>query len=749
VSAYAYNDNGNSSYVKADGITLASRSSFASEFKTYVDLYPSNIELGYKIIWSIAHPYIGIAVVADSVSILDVHEWNAQNVQDPTNSLDHNPIPLVLRIKPGWNKTGQPQTGAVKGYVTDSATEDPIKGAEVCVNGYCNKTDEDGYYLIEGIPIGKCQICANAEDYEEDCKSIEITAGATLQKDFQLVVAELPDLTFSYEGLYSPDGIYISPEEVVPGEFVYINVMVRNIGGGVAKEDFYVNFYLGNPDKDKNGVIDPDAKQIGQKIVEGPFPAGVGPSVWIDWTPSGVPPYDIYVVIDPEVDTTDSKIGSVLESDEDNNKAHTVIVTDTPTSNIALILAPHAWHYNGYTENLAAILRQHGWEAIVWQNIEIGNNSQVNVPSFFGLLEENIIGLIHYAGHGPEKVDCLHLEAYNNRKEAMDRYIELAKYYPGVGFMEWEKAGKKAGIWTICITGKALTERFKSHTLGNAFVYLEGCYYGKHKDLCNAFTKIGAGAVLGFTDYVYGYADLGESPGARTVTDYSEEFYNHLFEDKTTVGQANQITKPPCAHYILPLWCVRDSIPRIYGDENLKLVSPENAKILTIVANSPVDLIISDPNGNVYDKNSDEYHEVDLDADGDLEDIIIIKNRNLGLYKITIIPESDAGTSERYSLEAASPGSPVITLAENVPISDIPAQPYIIESTEEGIFRKIPGDLDNDADIDQDDLNILLTHRNQPASVCPECDIDGDGVITVLDARKLVLLCTRPRCATE
>jgi len=61
----------------------------------------------------------------------------------------------------------------------------------------------------------------------------------------------------------------------------------------------------------------------------------------------------------------------------------------------------------------------------------------------------------------------------------------------------------------------------------------------------------------------------------------------------------------------------------------------------------------------------------------------------------------------------------------------------------------ITGDLDNDGDVDQNDLNILLTYRNQSASVCPECDLDGDGVITVLDARKLVLLCTRPRCATE
>jgi len=61
----------------------------------------------------------------------------------------------------------------------------------------------------------------------------------------------------------------------------------------------------------------------------------------------------------------------------------------------------------------------------------------------------------------------------------------------------------------------------------------------------------------------------------------------------------------------------------------------------------------------------------------------------------------------------------------------------------------ITGDLDGDSDIDQNDLNILLTYRNQPASACPECDIDGDGIITVLDARKLVLMCTRPRCATE
>ncbi len=59
------------------------------------------------------------------------------------------------------------------------------------------------------------------------------------------------------------------------------------------------------------------------------------------------------------------------------------------------------------------------------------------------------------------------------------------------------------------------------------------------------------------------------------------------------------------------------------------------------------------------------------------------------------------------------------------------------------------GDLDDDCDIDRDDVGLLLGYRNQPASQCLECDLDGDGTVTVLDARMLVLQCTRPRCATE
>jgi hypothetical protein len=61
-----------------------------------------------------------------------------------------------------------------------------------------------------------------------------------------------------------------------------------------------------------------------------------------------------------------------------------------------------------------------------------------------------------------------------------------------------------------------------------------------------------------------------------------------------------------------------------------------------------------------------------------------------------------------------------------------------------------PGDLDHDGDVDRNDLNLLLAARNTQASGPSDPrDLDGDGVITVLDGRKLTLLCTRPACATN
>ncbi len=66
--------------------------------------------------------------------------------------------------------------------------------------------------------------------------------------------------------------------------------------------------------------------------------------------------------------------------------------------------------------------------------------------------------------------------------------------------------------------------------------------------------------------------------------------------------------------------------------------------------------------------------------------------------------------------------------------------------------QPVPGDFDRDGDVDRIDLEFILQDRNMvvdDSSCGSVCDLDSDGVITMLDARKLVLLCSRTRCATE
>ena len=76
----------------------------------------------------------------------------------------------------------------------------------------------------------------------------------------------------------------------------------------------------------------------------------------------------------------------------------------------------------------------------------------------------------------------------------------------------------------------------------------------------------------------------------------------------------------------------------------------------------------------------------------------------------------------------------------------LPGDPVTVTITATDGEEPVPGDLNGDGIVDRTDLKIILSHMNQPAAVCPECDLDGDGMITGLDVKKLVLLFTRPRC---
>ena len=131
-----------------------------------------------------------------------------------------------------------------------------------------------------------------------------------------------------------------------------------------------------------------------------------------------------------------------------------------------------------------------------------------------------------------------------------------------------------------------------------------------------------------------------------------------------------------------------------YVDYDLRNVMILDEGAIGILSDCPVDVTVVDPEGLVINKESNEilgatYVETDINGDGDLDDIILIPDRKIGDYQITVTPEPDAEPNDTYTL-VVSAGDTTIVLAEDVPISEIPDQPYIIRSAGEGIFQIIP-----------------------------------------------------------
>ena len=89
-----------------------------------------------------------------------------------------------------------------------------------------------------------------------------------------------------------------------------------------------------------------------------------------------------------------------------------------------------------------------------------------------------------------------------------------------------------------------------------------------------------------------------------------------------------------------------------------------------------------------------------------------------------------------------------------VPVNSQPVPSFTRTSNATAVVKdvvaRVPCDIDGDNDVDRDDLNLILAARNTPATGADDPrDVDGDGMITVLDARKCVLSCDRAGCATE
>ncbi len=160
-----------------------------------------------------------------------------------------------------------------------------------------------------------------------------------------------------------------------------------------------------------------------------------------------------------------------------------------------------------------------------------------------------------------------------------------------------------------------------------------------------------------------------------------------------------------------------------------------SSKGLTVTAYSPVDFIVTDPDGLIISKEINEipgaiYTETDFDENGDLDDQVRIPNRKIGEYTVTVIPETGALPTDKYTLEFSLFGVSK-TLAKDVQISDVPTEPYLIESTSDGIVPQI---IESSVEIEPETLNLKSSGKWITAYIeLPEgFDINNIDVQTIM-----------------
>lgn len=83
------------------------------------------------------------------------------------------------------------QVGTITGVVTDSATREPIRQAQVSVAGTSlgRSTDDNGRYTIANVPAGARTLAVRRLGFDPQSREVNVTDGATVTADFELVGA--------------------------------------------------------------------------------------------------------------------------------------------------------------------------------------------------------------------------------------------------------------------------------------------------------------------------------------------------------------------------------------------------------------------------------------------------------------------------------------------------------------------------------------------------------------------------------
>jgi hypothetical protein len=178
-----------------------------------------------------------------------------------------------------------------------------------------------------------------------------------------------------------------------------------------------------------------------------------------------------------------------------------------------------------------------------------------------------------------------------------------------------------------------------------------------------------------------------------------------------------------------------------WSTETWSLVSRYLTDTLTIIAFSPVDLIVTDPIGDSIGiafntiPNADYDTTTDYDQDGDKDDIVTIPDRLVGNYLIEVVAEP--GDTGVYDLGIRIDGTDMVMLATDAP-SPSPAEPDSFSYNAPWYVR---GDANGDWKITAADVVYLINYL-YIAGPAPDPletgDVNCDGMINAADIVYLI-----------
>jgi len=111
------------------------------------------------------------------------------------------------------------------------------------------------------------------------------------------------------------------------------------------------------------------------------------------------------------------------------------------------------------------------------------------------------------------------------------------------------------------------------------------------------------------------------------------------------------------------------------------------ALVLHILAECPVDLVVTDPDGLTISRSSSEIPDAiymidDFNDDGSPDTLVGIANSKIGTYDIAVVPQTEAQLTDTYTLITSQRAGTTV-VADNVTVEDIPGDAYAVEYIDE------------------------------------------------------------------